>query len=184
MSKNVLLAGLLGGIMLVVSTLVFNGILGMQARIDLQTIPAERDVYESLKEHVVEPGRYICNPALTPEGRFPDNEPVFSVLYGGMGHEAAGTLALVGLIGFFIAPLLGAWLLSQASEVVLASYPRKVLFFGVIGLVIAILGDLPKYGIGNYPLTDTILLASNHIMVWVLVGLVVAWRIHSKNGVT
>jgi len=28
------------------------------------------------------PGRYICNPALTQEGRFPGGEPVFSVLYG------------------------------------------------------------------------------------------------------
>ncbi len=184
MQKNVLLAGSLGGIVLVISTLVLNGLLGIQARIDMKTIPAEQVIYESLKEHVIEPGRYVCNPALTTEGRFPNGEPVFSILYGGMGHEAAGTLALVGLIGFFIAPLLGAWLLSQASASVLASYPRKVLFFVMLGLLLAILGDLPKYGIGNYPLTDVVLLGINHIMIWILVGLVVAGRIHGNKAVT
>jgi len=177
MPKQVVTAGMLGGVVLIVWTLVVNGILGFQASIDMNSIEAERQVYETLKEHIVDPGRYLVNPALTSEGRFPDGEPVFSVLYGGGGHESAGAFALVGLVVFFLAPLIGAWLLSQTSGRVLSSYSRKMLFFVAIGLLVAIFTDLTNVGIGRYPLTDGVMLALNHIIAWTLVGLVVAWRI-------
>ncbi len=53
----------------------------------MKQIPNERQVYEMLKENIVAPGKYICNPALTSEGRFPANEPVLGVLYGSEGVE-------------------------------------------------------------------------------------------------
>lgn len=177
MSKKVIVAGLLGGVVLMVWTVVVNGILGFQARVEMKEMAGEREVYEVLKQHVVEPGRYVCNPELTAERRFPEGEPVFSVLYGGVGHEAAGGLMLVGLIVFILAPIIGAWMLSQASRRVLTSYPRKVLFFIAIGLLFALFADVMKYGIGGYPAGDTLLLAANHVAVWTLVGLVVAWRL-------
>lgn len=177
MPKKVISAGLLGGVVLMVWTFLVNGVFGFQSRIDMKQIPAERQVYETLKEHVVDPGRYVCNPELTSEGRFPDEEPVFSVLYGGVGHEAAGGLMLVGLVVFFLAPLIGAWMLSQTSGRVMSSYSRKVLFFVAIGALFAIFGDLTNFGIGDYPVKDAVVLAASHIVVWTLVGLVVAWRI-------
>jgi hypothetical protein len=180
--KNVLGAGALGGVVLIVWTFVVNGILGFQARIDMKQIPAERQVYETLKEYVAAPGRYIVNPEVTSDQRFPEGEPVFSVLYGGMGHEAAGQLMIVGLVILFLAPIVGAWMLSQASGRVLSSYPRKVMFFVAMGLLFAIFSDLAKWGIGNYSLRDAILLAANDLVVWTLVGLVVAWRIQRKEA--
>jgi hypothetical protein len=54
---------------------------------EMKQIPNERQVYEMLKENIVAPGKYICNPALTSEGRFPANEPVLGVLYGSEGVE-------------------------------------------------------------------------------------------------
>jgi hypothetical protein len=180
MPKNVIRAGLLGGVVLIVWTFVVNGLLGFQARIDMKSIEAERTVYEVLKEHIVDPGRYLFNPALTTEERFPDGEPVFSVLYGGVGHESAGRFMLVGLVVFFLAPIIGAWLLSQTSGRVLASYPRKVLFFVGIGLLVAVFTDLPNFGIGRYPVTDAVLLAINHLIAWTLVGVVVAWRMRPE----
>ena len=178
--KKIIRAGLPGGAVLILWTFLINGIFRFQANIDMKQIPAERRVYEMLKEHIVEPGRYICNPALTPNWRFPDGEPVFSVLYGGIGHEAAGGLMLIGLAFFLLAPLIAAWMLSQTSEQVLSNYPRKVLFFTAIGLLFAIFGDLTNFGIGNYPFKDAALLAVNHIITWTLVGLVIAWRIQPE----
>jgi len=35
----------------------------------MKTIPAEREVYELLKEKIEEPGRYVFNPELTYERR-------------------------------------------------------------------------------------------------------------------
>jgi len=177
MSRRAIGAGLAAACVLVVWTFVVNGILGFQASIDMKQIPGERRVYDVLKEQIVRPGRYVCNPQLTPEGRFPDGKPVFSILHGGMGHESAGRLALVGLVLFLLAPMIGVWLLSHASEGVLSSYPRKVLFFVAIGLLFAIFADLRDYGIGGYPLKDATLLALNNLVVWTLMGLVVAWRL-------
>jgi hypothetical protein len=153
---------------------VVNGILGFRSDIDMKRIVAEREVYAVLEQHIVEPGRYVCNPPLTSEGRFPDGEPVFGILYGGMGHEAAGGLMLVGLVTFFFAPAIGAWMLSMTGEGALSSYPRKVLFFAAIGLLFAVFGHLPDYGIGAYPLADIVALSVHDIVVWTLVGLVVA----------
>jgi hypothetical protein len=177
MMKRVIGAGLLGGMVLIVWTFVVNGLFGLQASIDMKPIPAEQQVYRTLKEHIVHPGRYICNPGLDADGRFPPGEPVFSVIRGGMGHESAGGLMLFGLALFFLAPMIGAWLLSRASRRVLASYPRKVLFFVCLGLLAALVGDLHAFGIGGYPLRDTLILAANSIIVWTLVGLAAAWRL-------
>ncbi len=177
MAKRVISAGLLGGVVLMVWTFVVNGLFGLQARIDMKQIVAEREVYDVLKKNVVDPGRYICNPELTPEGRFPDGEPVFSVLYGGVGHESAGGLMLFGLVVFIFAPIIGAWMLSQTSERVMSSYSRKVMFFAAIGLLLAVFIDLTRFGIGDYPVNDALVLAVNHVIVWTLVGLVVAWRL-------
>jgi len=181
MFKKVLIAGLLGGIVLIAWTFVVNGLFGLNARINMKQIEAEREVYDVLKKQIVAPGRYICNPELTSEGRFPEGEPVFSILYGGVGHEIAGRFAIVGFILFFLAPILAAWMLSHASTRVLSSYPRKVLFFVMIGLLFALFGDLTDFGIGGYPARDAIILAVHHIVVWTLVGLVISWRIKPER---
>ena len=89
MQKKIISAGILGGITLALWTFVVNGLLGFNVRVNMKTIPDQPAVYETLKTHVVEPGRYVINPELTSENRFPVGEPVFSVLYGGMGHESA-----------------------------------------------------------------------------------------------
>jgi hypothetical protein len=176
MSTRVISAGLLGGVVLLVWTVVVDGLLGFRARIDMKQVPAERQVYETLKEHVVDPGRYAVNPALTSDRRFPEGEPVFSVLYGGVGHEAAGRFMLIGLALFLIVPVIGAWILSQMSGRVLSSYARKVAVFVAIGLLFALFTDLANLGIGGYPPGDAMTLAARHVIDWTLIGLVIAWR--------
>ena len=181
MAKRVIGAGLAGGVTLIAWTFVVNGILGFQTRIDMKPIAAEREVYEVLKQNIVSPGRFVANPAPTSAGRFPDNEPVFSILYGGVGHESAGGLALIGLAAFLVAPMIVAWMLSQASDEVLSSYPRRVLFCAAIGVLLAVLSDLPSFGIGEYPLGDAVLLAANHVVAWTLVGVVLATRLGPRG---
>ena len=144
--KHVIRAGLAGSLTLIAWTFVVNGIFGFQARIDMKRISAEREVYEVLERHIVSPGRYLINPEVTDVGRFPDERPVFSVLHGGVGHESAGTLVFFGLVPFLLAPTIGAWMLSQASDRVLASNARKVLFFVAIGAVLATFSDLSSFG--------------------------------------
>lgn len=177
MPKKILAAALAGGFTLIVWTFVVNGLLGFRARIDMRRVPAEQEVYEVLRQHVIEPGRYTVNPGLTADGGFPPDQPVFSVSYGGMGHEAAGRLMLLGWVYFLGGPLIVAWMLSQGSDRLLASYARKVLFFAAVGLLLALLSDLTAYGIGGYPLRDALLLAANDVASWTVVGLAAAPRI-------
>ena len=181
MVKKVVIPGILGGFALMIFTFVVNGIFRFNVSVNMKQIPTERIVYETLKENIVEPGRYICNHELTSEGRFPEGEPVFSILYGGVGHESAGSFMLIGLVVYLLTPMIGAWMLSQTPVDFLKSYRKKVMFFMAIGLLIALFTDLMRFGIGDYPLGDVLLLAINHILTWTVVGLVVGWRIKPEK---
>jgi len=181
-AKKVLVAGLLGGIVLVVWTFVVNGVLGFNRSINMKQVPNERQVYTVLKENIVKPGKYVCNPELTLARTFPDEEPAFSIQYGGTGHGSAGVGMLVGLASFFLAPTIGTWMLSTTSAPNGSSYPRKVFFFTAIGLSLVIVGDLGKFGPGGYPSSDVLTLAVHDVVAWTFVGLVVAWRIKPEPG--
>ena len=175
--KRIVIAGLLGSLMLVVWMFVVNGLFGFSSRINMKQVENERQVYEMLKENVTQPGRYVINPEVTSEQRFHEGEPVYGLTYSGMGHGSAGANMLANLVVALIIPMTGAWLLSRASDKVLSSYPKKVLFFFVLGLLIALFSDFNKYGIDGYPLGDVLLLGAHTIVLWTLIGAVIAWRI-------
>jgi hypothetical protein len=176
MSHRVIVPGLLGGLVLVLWAFVVNGVLGFRSSLEMKRIPDERLVYEVLRARIPAPGGYVCNPALTGTGRFPDREPVYSVRYSGLGHGAAGREAFVGLLVFLAAPVSGAWLLSAATERVLSSYRRKALFFVGIGVLVALVADVARFGIGGFAMGDALRAAASDIAAWTLAGLVVAWR--------
>ena len=73
-------------------------------------------------------------------------------------------------------------MLSQTSMDFLKNYRKKVMFFIAIGLLIALFSDLTRYGIGDYPLGDVLLLAVNHILTWTIVGLFIAWWIKPEKS--
>jgi len=181
MLKRVLVSGALGGVVLLAWTFVTNAVFGFTQRVEMKQVSNERAVYAVLKENVVEAGAYLVNPAPTPEGRYPDGEPVFSVHYAGFGHEAAGRLVFFLPILLLAASILASWLLSMASPRVLARYAHRVLFVVVIGVVLALFGDLPKYGIGDYPAAPALLIAANHVLSWALAGLVIAWQMRAPR---
>ena len=183
MFRRVILPGIAGGIVLIVWTMLVNGIFGFGSRINMKRIPDERIVYEVLKEQVTEPGRYVCNPEVIPERGFPENEPVFSVLYGGVGHEAAGRFMLLSLPIFFIAPIIVAWMLSVTSVRILSRYINKVLFIAAVGLFLALYVRLSDYGIGGYPAGDALLLALHDLVLWTVIGAVMGRMIRPARGV-
>ena len=184
MLRRVVVSGLLGFVVLVVWGFILNGVFRFNSRINMKQIPDERQVYQTLKETIVEPGRYVVNPELSSSRTFPGEEPVYSILYSGVGHEAAGGLMLFQFLIFLLAPMIAAWMLSLTSYRTLSSYPRKVLFFMGFGLFFALFSDLMKIGIDGYPLPDALILAAHDIILWTLIGVVVAWwlRPESANG--
>lgn len=97
----------------------------------------------------------------------------------GFGHEATGRIQLVQLVIALLSPTRAAWLLSLTSDRVLSRYPRRVLFLSTIDLLVALVGDLPKFDIGAYPLGSVLLLCALDIISWTLCGVVAAWLMHS-----
>jgi len=174
MKKKIFISALVGAIVLMVWTVVVNGIFGFNARLNMKHPPNEREVYSFLKATITEPGRYLCNPALTSDGRFPDNEPVFGIQYSGVGHEAAGLGAILGFLQFLIVPLIGAWMLSKTSEQFQSRFINRTLFFVIIGCLLAITADLGSFGIGGSPLTVALLFAARTVVTWTILGLVIA----------
>jgi hypothetical protein len=176
MVKRVIIAGLFGGLVMIGWTFVVNGIFGFRVALDMNRITNERQVYELLEASIREPGRYICNPEVTGSG-FPPNRPVFSVIYGGVGHEAAGMTSLIHLPIAFVAPMIVAWMLLQASSQVLSRYSRKVFFFTAVGVLLGLLGRAADFGIGGYPLQSALILFVHEIALWTAIGLVMAWKV-------
>lgn len=176
MIRRVIISGLLGGLVFIVCSFLINGLFGFKSRLDMKQLPNERQVYEILKENVREGGRYGVNPEMA-DDRFPGNQPAFSILYGGVGHEAAGRQMLIQLPLFFLIPLAGAWLLARCSIQILANYWKKVLFFTGIGLIIALYSNLSDFGIADYPFSDALQWALHSIVIWTLMGLAVAWKL-------
>ena len=184
MLKRIVLSGALGFVVLLLWTLVSNGLFGITARVEMGRISNEREVYEVLKESIVTPGVYMANPALTAGERFPAGDPVFSICYSGFGHEAARHMLFVDLALALVALILTAGLLSVTSERVLSRFSNRFVFIVVVGLLLAVFGDLSKYRIGGYPLHAAALLAGYHAVSWALAGLAMAWsmRVLSDAG--
>lgn len=182
MFRRVILPGLVGGLVLIIWTFLVNGIFGFNSSINMKKIPEERVVYEALKENVTEPGKYSCNPEVIPEEGYPENEPVFSVIYGGVGHEAAGRLMLAQLPIFFIAPIIVAWMLSVTSRRILSRYMRKVMFVAAVGLFLAVFVRLSDFGIGSYPMNDALVLALHDLLLWTVVGIVMGGMVRPANS--
>jgi hypothetical protein len=175
--KRVLIGGLLGGIVMILWLVVADGILGLKRSIDMKTLPNERTVYAFLSEHVTEPGRFICNPEVVPNQGFPGDDPIFAVHYTGLGHDDAGQEVILGLVYAFLAPIVGAWLLWNASTRVLSRYSSRLLFFAAVGFVMALLGVSARFGIASYSFGDAVALGLHDFAAWVSAGLAVAWKV-------
>lgn len=180
--RRVLVGGLVGGIALIAWFAVADGILGLKRGIDMNHLADERVVYAFLAEHVTTPGRYVCNPELLPERRFPGHAPIFAVQYSGLGHDDAGQEMRVGLVVALLACVAGAWLLANASSRVLSRYGSRVAFLAGIGIVVALISIAARFGISAYSMGDAVVLGVRDLAGWVLAGLAIAWVVKPRGG--
>jgi hypothetical protein len=179
--KRVLVPGLLGVAVLIVWTLIVNGLLGFRSRMEMKRVPNESYVYAVLAVNVTEPGQYVANPDPLPDGSPDVDAAVYGILYSGIGHDRAGSMLLAQLL-IVLAPLLATWLLSQMPDVLLRSLPRKVLVFTTIGLVIALYVRLQEFGIAARTPGDAMRLAIHDVALWTVMGLVVGWRMRHRSA--
>jgi hypothetical protein len=175
--KKVLLAGLLGGFVMLAWLIVVDAMLGFRRSIDMKALPDERSVYSFLVEQVPEPGIYVVNPEVSPDRAFPGHDPIFGVHYTGLGHDDAGKEVLVGLLIMLLAPMAGAWLLTRSSPRVLSRYRSRVGFLAMVGAVMALMVLGARFGLASFSFGAALALALHDLAAWTLAGCVVAWRI-------
>lgn len=179
--KRVLVGSLLGLVVMLAWFVVVDGILGLTRSIRMKQLPNERTVYSFLIEHVEEPGRYVCDPEVTPEQEYPGDDPIFVVNYSGLGHDDAGKEMVLGLLVMLFALVAGAGLLWNSSPRVLSGYASRLIFFVTIGVVVAIFGLLNRFGLGAHSLGDALLLTIHDIVAWGGAGLVVCRIVRPKE---
>ncbi len=186
MTKNLLISGVLGGVVMFIVMAASRLFLPAVGHAVFLVMPDQVPIHAQLKERITKSGTYVV-PYLSPEKRsalFPDymNEPVFAVTYRGYTHGTVPGFASVGMLSFVLAPMVAAWLLSQASERVLATYLRRVLFVSILGLFIAVSADLMSSLVDELPLASVAGKAVASVITWVLVGLFLAWRIKPQSA--
>ncbi len=181
MAKEILISGFLGGVVVFLVLAACRIFLPGVARTELQPMPGQELVHAVLKAQITKPGVYIC-PYLPPDrrsGPYPDylNEPIFAVTYRGTTHATVPGFVSVGVLSFLLAPMVAAWLLSQASTKVMATYSRRVIFVVTLGLFVAFSSDLLRAMIDELPFSVVVGMMGVSMITWTLAGLILAWRI-------
>ncbi len=175
MKKEILLSGLLGGLVILVWLAVSRGPIPLSGDIPEQ-IPNDKDLHTTLKETIPEPGLYYL-PGGSEENQalYEDyaNEPLFMITNTGRTPNTFLGQLLFELFGIFIAPMIAAWMLSMTSVKILSKYSRRVLFVTVLGLFLAVYGDIAS----EKPMSGILLSSIGNLITWALAGLVIAWRI-------
>jgi hypothetical protein len=182
MKRNILVAGLLGGIVMTLWLFVSNAVLPVKQDLMNRKLPLDdqQALHGVLADHVPEPGHYSV-PYLTreEEDRFPDyrNLPVYTIQYEGFTHGEGSQPTLTPLLAIFLASFIVSWMLASAGSGILSHYWRRVLFVVAIGVVIALADDVLQMSFGPQPANYLTFLAINNLVTWLLAGLVIGWRI-------
>ena len=184
MKKDVLVAGLLGGAVMLVWLFATNAVLPIKSNLIHKVIPLanQLEIHEVLKDNITQSGTYSV-PYLSPqeEAQLADyrNQPVYSITYEGYTHSGSGGGTVmssfpVTLLALFIPPLIAAWMLSVASAAILSKFSRRFFFVAVLGVIVALYDDVLQMAFGPQPKDYLTFLAINNVLAWALTGLVIA----------
>ncbi|MFC1564910.1 hypothetical protein ACFL6G_08250 [candidate division KSB1 bacterium] len=179
MRKDVVIAGLAGGIVIFIWMIISNGILPFKRSVVMKTFPNQKPVHDILKERITEPGIYSCPYMHEYEEEmsfFPDygNEPIFAIVYNGETHNTVEGLLSMRILTILLVPLIAAWLLSVSSDRIISKFSRRFLFVLALGILLALFGYMTA---DFQPAAYTLFKLVNTVISWSLTGLVIAWRI-------
>ena len=181
--KDILVAGVLGAVVIFVWTALSLTILPLGYAEQIQRVPDQVELHKMLKERITQPGRYaVLYMSPQEEAEFPGyrDEPLYEIKYTGLTHGSVPGLLAPGFLGLILGPILAAWLLTMTSEDILRKYSRKVLFVTLLGLFLAVFGDLLGSVRDEVATGALVMRMTNGVLTWFLAGLVIAWRVRPK----
>jgi hypothetical protein len=174
MAKQILLAGILGGIALFVWGGLAHQVLGLGS-VGVQTLPQQQPVMDALKAASPASGFYYF-PQADASGRVAPEKaggPAGILIYQstGAGKPLGGQLINEGILNIVLA-LFAAWLVSLASG--LTSYVARVGFVTLLGVPVALMSNVESWNWYGYPLNYTAATILENLIGFLVVGLVAA----------
>jgi len=175
--KNRILAGISGGIVLFVWTIVSFGALPFRNTMAMRKVDNELQLHEILKNTVVDPGVYLVLRDLPDDPELHEafySGPTYRIEYPGGGHESGLGMLIFTVLLFLTMPVVPAWMLTLTNEKVLSRYSSRVLFITGFGILLGIFGEGFRYVFESQPLDYSVFLGLNAVVGWLLAGLVIA----------
>ncbi|UCE24494.1 MAG: hypothetical protein JSU74_00135 [Candidatus Zixiibacteriota bacterium] len=185
MTKDIITAGLLGGLVILIWLTIAHGMLPFKRYYTLKTFPDQLEVHRLLKANITEPGMYSVPYYSSPEqaAALADeyrNQPVYEITYLGYTHDTMRGLLSTSIVAIFLTPLMAAWILSMASARILKSYRRRLMYVVALGLFLVVWDNWMGQLTDEKLVGLAIFYAVANIVAWLLAGLVIAWKVKPK----
>lgn len=177
-------AGLLGGLVGILWTILSLGLLPVRDTMGWKEVPNEAVVLGVLDASLTETGLYLVPGHSPPDSLFRSRHsdgPFFRVHSLRNGTEGP-IRALVSILSLLLAPLIPAWFLSRLCQRESPSYATRVFAVTLFGIFLALTGEIQLWGMELYPLLYSLFLSANAIISWLVVGLFLGWRIRPAGA--
>ena len=179
MNGQVIKAGLLGGLVVILCTIVGLALIPLRNAMGWKEVPNEAPVLEVLDANLPETGLYLVPGHSPPDSLFRarhDDGPFFRVHSLRQGTEGP-VRALISILALLAAPLIPAWILYAICRGASPTFTARATIVASLGLFVALASDIQLWGLELYPLSYSLLYVVYSLVTWALVGLVLAWRI-------
>jgi len=185
MSGRLVRDGLLGGLTAILWTALALGLVPIRDSMGWKEVPNEAAVLETLDANLSETGTYLVPGHSPPDSLFRARHadgPLFRVHSLRDGTEGP-IRPLISILSLLLAPLIPAWFLTKLCQRESPAFWTRVLIVGSFGVFLTLTAEIQLWGMELYPLTYSLLLSASAILGWVVVGLVLAWRIRPSPAV-
>jgi hypothetical protein len=184
MAKQILLAGILGGLALFMWGGAAHMALGL-GTVGIQTVPQQQVVMDTLKTAVPQSGFYFF-PEADKSGKVAADRvggPYGIMIYHASGAGGAMTGQLVNeVILNIVMALFAAYLLSKASQ--LRGYISRVGFVTLIGIMVGAMTHVQYWNWFGFPLNYTVSYIFIDLIGFLIVGLIAAAFVKATPAAT
>jgi hypothetical protein len=189
--KNILIAGIVGGIMLFVWGFLVNVVIPLHTP-SLHSMPNEDAVVDLLRSTLSTPGVYVF-PAMPTDNQKTSMDtytqkytrgPLGMIIYYPHGADPImPSQMIIGLIISIISSFFAAWFLSRSTAAA-SPYLTRVIYLGMLGVFVSFFVYLSSWNWFFYPLDHTTANIADSILGWLFAGLGIAAIIKPKEEIS
>ena len=184
MDTKVVTTALIAGAVGLVCTIVFQQLIPIRDMLGYKEVPNEGVVLAVLDANLRETAIYLLPGHSPPDSLFRERYekgPIFRIhsLQSGAG---GAPYVFIPILALLIAPIIPTWYVRSVCRNGRPGFGSRVPMVASFGVFLALWADLRLWGMELYPLNYSLFLAASSVATWVIVGLVIAWRIRPTAG--